>query len=215
MLIYPAVLEYKNIFIFGYSGHAYVVLDAVLSNNFVVKGYFDKYKAEVNPYDLLYKGFEQEVDVKPIVDSHFVFPSIGSNEIRTKVINLFEKLKLNETKIIDASAKVSVKTTLDNSTFIGPNAVVNSMTVIGKGVIVNSGAIVEHECKIGNFSHIAPGAVLAGNVNVGNNTFVGANAIIKEGITLGENVTIGAGSVVLQNVADNETWVGNPAKRIR
>ena len=42
---------------------------------------------------------------------------------------------------------------------------------------------------------------------------IGGNATILPGITIGENAVIGAGSVVNKDVPDNETWVGNPAKK--
>ena len=44
---------------------------------------------------------------------------------------------------------------------------------------------------------------------------IGGNATILPGITIGENAVIGAGSVVTKDVPDNETWVGNPAKKLR
>lgn len=209
------MLESKNIHIFGYSGHAYVVIDVALSNNYIVKSYFDKFELKKNPYNLIYNGFENEVNVKSIVKDDVTFPAIGSNLIRKKVVDLIEKSDLNQTTLIHSSASVSFKSNIKESTLIASNSIINSMVFVGKGTIVNSGAILEHECKIGSFSHIAPGAVLAGNVKVGENVFIGANSTIKEGIVIGNNVLIGAGSVVICDVPSNETWVGNPARRIK
>lgn len=208
------MLESKNIFILGYSGHAYVVLDIALSNDYVVKGYFDSAKAINNPYHLNYIGEESKVDIKSILKSDYIFPAIGSNNIRKKVIDFIESNHLNQTTLIDKSACISLKTTIGKSTLVGPRATINSMVEIGKGSIINSGAIIEHECKIGNFTHIAPGSVLAGNVTVGNHVFIGANATIIPGIKIGDNAVIGAGAVVINDIANNETWVGNPARRI-
>jgi len=209
------VLESKNIFILGYSGHAYVVIDVALSNNYTVKGYFDKTKAYNNPYDLDYYGSEMKVDIKSITELDYVFPAIGSSSIRKKVIALIEQNNLNQTQLIHTSAFVSSKAIIGKSVLIAPKAIVNSIAKIGKGCIINTGAIIEHECKIGDFTHIAPGAVLAGNVAVGNNVFIGANTAIKEGLKIGDNVIVGAGSVVIANINSNETWVGNPARRIK
>ena len=44
---------------------------------------------------------------------------------------------------------------------------------------------------------------------------IGANATIICGVTIGEGAMIGAGSVVTKDVPSGETWVGNPARRIR
>ena len=209
------MLESKSIHIFGYSGHAYVVIDVAMTNNYIIKSYFDKFERKKNPYNLIYNGFENEVDVKSIVKGDMVFPAIGSNLIRKKVVNLIEQSDLNQTLLVHSSASVSFKTNIQKSTLIASNSIINSMVFVGKGVIVNSGAVLEHECKVGSFSHIAPGAVLAGNVIVGENVFIGANSTIKEGIVIGNNALIGAGSVVICDIPSNETWVGNPARRIK
>lgn len=209
------MLESKYIYVLGYSGHAYVVLDVALSNDFVINGYFEHNKSKNNPYNIEYLGSEKEVDFKSIVKSAFVFPAIGDNKIRKKVISFIENNHLNQTNLISKSASVSPLASVGLSTLIAPNSTVNSMAKIGKGCIINSGSIVEHECQIGDLSHIAPGATLAGNVTVGKEVFIGGNAVIKQEITIGDNAIIGAGAVVINNIPNNETWVGNPAKKLR
>ena len=49
---------------------------------------------------------------------------------------------------------------------------------------------------------------------VGEGTLLSAKSIILGNITIGDNVKIGAGSVVLENIPDNSTAVGIPAKII-
>lgn len=208
------MLESKNIFILGYSGHSYVVLDMALSNSYIIKGYFDNKKADSNPYKINYLGEENKVDIKSIIKSDYIFPAIGSNSIRKKVIEFIESNQLNQLALIDKNACVSKKAIIGKSTLVASRAIVNSMVEIGKGCIINSGAIIEHECKIGDFAHIAPGAVLTGNITVGDNAFIGANATIIPEIKIGNNAIVGAGSVVINNIENNETWVGNPARRI-
>ncbi|WP_339710954.1 acetyltransferase [uncultured Kriegella sp.] len=205
----------KNIFLLGYSGHAFVILDIALANNYNVRGYFDKKEAAFNPYKLAYLGDESTIDIKSVLEKGYIFPAMGSNSIRKKLITFVKDYGLNQVKLIDPSARVSPKAQIGSSSAVAPNAIVNSLAQVGDGCIINSGAIIEHECKVGDFSHIAPGAVLAGNITLGTLTFVGANAVIKQGITVGDNVTIGAGSVVLKDIPNGEVWAGNPAKRIK
>lgn len=207
--------NYKNIAIFGYSGHAYVVVDALLENNCSVIGYFEQQQQINNPYNLTYLGQEDEMSLQALEPNTIVFSCIGSNFIRKKMVELFEKNNLNQVVIQHPRSIVSKSAIVKTSTFISAGAIVNAFVKIGAGCIINSGAIVEHECEIGDFSHIAPGAVLAGNVTIGEESFIGANTIVKQGLKIGNKVVIGAGSVVLKNVPDNETWVGNPAKRIK
>lgn len=204
----------NKIYIFGYSGHSYVVIDSIEASSIEVLGYFDKFQATNNPLDIKYKGDETLVNLKSVLEENLVFPTVGDNGIRENIIRLFEKNKLKETIIIDPKAQVSKNSIIGNSTFVAPGAIINSFTTIGKGCIINSGAIVEHDCSISDFTHVAPGAVLTGNVSVGKSVFIGANAVINPGTRIGDNVIIGSGSVILKDIPDNTKWVGNPAKQI-
>jgi UDP-N-acetylbacillosamine N-acetyltransferase len=205
----------KDLYILGYAGHAFVVIEAAVESGWNVKGYFDFEPALNNPFKLPYMGFEKKVVLKSIVSGHSVFPAIGNNFIRRKLIELLESEKISQAIISEPSARISKSVTIGLSTLVSANASINAMAQIGKACIINTGSIVEHECKLDDFVHIAPGSVLAGNVRIGDNSFIGANSVLKENISIGKNVVIGAGSVVLKDVADNETWIGNPAKRIK
>lgn len=204
-----------KLYIFGYSGHAYVVLEGALSMDFSIRGYFDRAEASLNPYKLLYLGDENEFDFDDLEPDAFYFPAIGNHVVREKIIQMLEAKDLKIATIIHKSSIVSSYSSIDAGSFIGPGTVINSQVVIGKGAIINSGSIIEHDCIIGDYTHVAPGAVLAGNVDMGNKCFVGTNAAIKDGIIVADEVVIGAGAVVLNNIDRNQTWVGNPARRIK
>ncbi len=205
----------KNINILGYSGHSYVIIDSILSVDDKVVAYYEQEEQLLNPYNLIYLGSENVENLKDINGDNFVFPAVGSNSLRKKMIQNFEKKDLNQLVVKHKTAIISPSSKISNSTFIGPGAILNSLCEIGKGSIVNSGAIIEHECVIGDFSHIAPGVVLAGNVSVGNESFIGANTVVRQGQKIGNNVIVGAGSVVVCDIPDNEVWFGNPAKKIK
>ena len=205
----------KKIFIIGYSGHAYVILDSILEQGLAVGGYFAMDYNVDDPYSLEFFGNERADDVSGILNGHWVFPCIGDNAIREKVINFIKSKSFNQVSVFDKTALISSKASFGLSTYIGKNTVINSLAKIGEGVIINTGAIIEHECVIGDFSHIAPNATLAGNVTIGKKVFFGAGAVTKQGISIGDNSIIGAGSVVISDIPTNEVWVGNPARKIR
>ena len=88
-------------------------------------------------------------------------------------------------------------------------------TTIGDGTKIDNLVHIAHNCQIGRNVLIVAGAVIGGSTVIGDNTFIGINASIKEHLTIGKNCIIGMGAVVLNNTGDGETWVGNPAKRIK
>ena len=205
----------NKVIIFGYSGHAYVLIESMIKKNFQPIGYFSKIANALNPYRLKYLGFEESVEIKSLVQNCFLFPAIGDNSIRMKIINFIEQEGLKTFSLVDISAHVSNSVLINNQSYVGSNAIINAHSKIGKGVIINTAAVIEHECIIGDYTHIAPNATICGNVTIGNNSFVGAGAIVKQGVNIGNNVTIGAGTVVLKNIVNNEVWVGNPASKIK
>ncbi len=209
------MLDSKKVFLFGYSGHAYVIIESFIAADFSIVGYFDYQEAKTNPYQIPYFGCEDQVDVQSIVKSDLVFPSVGDNGIRSKLVSFFAKHRLNQCICIDPSARVSKNANIGLSSYVGINAIVNTQSHIGKGVIINTAAVVEHECVVQDFCHIAPAAVLCGNVRIGSDTFLGANSVVRNNTTICSNVVLGAGSVVVKSIEEKGIWAGNPSKKIK
>lgn len=202
----------RQAIIIGYSGHAYVVLDILLSNNYEIKGYCDIEENKQNLYKLTYLGFENNPDNLETLRQHDVFICIGSNQIRKNLFEYFLSKNINCPSVAHPSSIISSSAEIMTGSVIMPGTIINAYARIGNGVICNSAAIIEHECVIGDYAHIAPGATLAGNVNVGKCVFIGANSVIKQGVNIGDGVTIGAGSVILKDVPDGVVVYGNPGR---
>jgi sugar O-acyltransferase (sialic acid O-acetyltransferase NeuD family) len=200
--------------VIGYSGHAYVVIDAALTAGHKVKAYTEINKNVSNPYDLEYLGIECEDNLHIWTRRYEFILGIGDNRIREKVSIRIISNKGIIRSIIHPSAIIGSNVVIGNGSFVAAGVVVNPMVNIGKSTIINTGAIIEHECLIGDYSHIAPGAVLVGNVKVGTRTLIGANSIIKEGVEIGDDVIIGAGAVVLKSISSGCKIVGNPGRKI-
>lgn len=205
----------ESVYIFGYSGHSYVIIESMMALGMNVKGYFDIKPNELNPYHLHYMGSDRELDVKELVGNTLVFPTVGDNSVRERIVRNFDNWGLRQFVLKDATASVSPSATVNVSTYIGKGVSVNALSRIGKGGIINTGVIVEHECKVNDYVHLAPASVLCGNVSIGESTMVGANSVIKQGVSIANNCVIGAGTVVLNDInGSGQIWVGNPARQI-
>ncbi|WP_293912750.1 MULTISPECIES: acetyltransferase [unclassified Sphingobacterium] len=204
-----------SVAIIGYSGHAFVVLDACRKMGIPVHFYCDRSKIKHNnPYQLTFLGDESSESFDWNRIDKFVL-GIGDNNIRRRVAERIIDAGKEVVTVIHPAAVINDFVHIGKGSFLSSNCVVNTLATVGQNCIINTGAIIEHECVLGDSVHIAPGAVLAGSVTVGTGTFIGANTIIKQGITIGENVVVGAGSVVIKDIEDNGTWVGNPVRKIK
>ncbi len=207
----------KRIALLGYSGHAYVVADAISEMGGEIIGYFNRSQANLNPFNLDYLGDEQQYFSSSKLGWQEVlfFVCIGDNKIRKKIYEQLTGMGHVSTLVLHPRSMVSNFANIDLGTFVAAGAMINAMANVGKGAIINTGAVIEHECEVGNYAHIAPGAVLAGSVHVGEGSFIGANAVVKQGVSIGKNAIVGAGTVVVNDVPDNQVWVGNPAKNLK
>jgi UDP-3-O-[3-hydroxymyristoyl] glucosamine N-acyltransferase len=88
-------------------------------------------------------------------------------------------------------------------------------TEICDGVKIDNLVHIAHNVKIGKNTLVVAGVVVCGSVEIGENCFIGANSVIREHLKIGNNVLVGMGSVVTKNIPDGETWVGNPARKIK
>jgi len=199
----------KELIVIGYSGHSYVVIDALQKTGWDIKGYCDYNQKESNPYKLNYLGKEG----KHVLSDNNWIVAIGNNSIRRKIIEGLVNVGQLCT-VIHPTASIGFQSTIGIGSFISSNVSLNALSTIGIGCIINTGSVIEHDTTIGDFSHVAPGAILCGNVSVGSDTLIGANSVIRENINIGHNVTIGAGAVIVNDVADNEVVVGNPGKSL-
>jgi acetyltransferase EpsM len=51
----------NKVILIGYSGHAYVVADIALENQYEIIGYTEKSIVKNNPFNLNYTGYENEI----------------------------------------------------------------------------------------------------------------------------------------------------------
>lgn len=89
-----------------------------------------------------------------------------------------------------------------------------SDTFIGNGSKINSNCYIAHNVKLGRNTWLSPKVNIAGSVTIKDNVTIFSGAILRDGLVINEGVTIGMGSVIIKNIPANETWIGNPAKKM-
>ena len=102
---------------------------------------------------------------------------------------------------------------------IGPYSTIRrsalGSTTINQGTKIGSYCNIGHNCNIGKNCLLTSNVIIAGSSSIEDNVYIGIGALIRNKIKVSKNATIGLGAVVVKNVPENETWVGNPAKKLK
>ncbi|SES75924.1 acetyltransferase EpsM [Salinibacillus kushneri] len=141
-----------------------------------------------------------------------VMIAIKDNQERKRIMH---KLGLSTEKyltIIHPSSIISPTAKIGHGSVVMANAVIQADTVIGNHCIINTGAIVEHDNDVCDYTYISPNAALNGMNLLGEGVHVGASATIIVGKKLGDWSIIGAGATVIEDVPNQCTVFGTPAK---
>jgi len=205
------------LFIYGASGHAKVVIDvAEKMGVWQIRGVLDDNPALAGSEFLSYPilGGIECLDALNR-EQDFIFVAIGSNAVRQRIANSLIAKGFSLPILIHPSATVGRDVSVGYGSVVMAGVVINPSTQIGALCILNTACSVDHDGKLGAAVHISPGAHLAGSVTVGEQSWVGIGSSIIEGRMIGCRSIIGAGAVVVDDIPDDVTVVGVPARPIR
>jgi len=205
----------KNVFIFGASGHAKVVIDILermegYSIIAVIDDDASLWKTELLDYPVI-GGRQYLLDGSVSKNANGIV-AIGNNQARLKVAAWLKEQGVVLCNAIHPGVQIGRDVHIGAGTVIMAGTVINSGAWVGENAVINTGVTVDHDCIIEGGVHIAPGCNICGGVTVGEGSLVGAGSVIIPGITIGINAVVGAGSTVIKSVPDGETVVGSPSR---
>ncbi|VEL96067.1 UDP-perosamine 4-acetyltransferase [Alteromonas sp. 76-1] len=204
----------KPIALIGAGGHAGVLLDILLQQNFTCVAVVDK-----TPNETLWNGFPliSERDFLSRfspndVDLVLGLGSLPNNHSRKSLYAFFKKSGFNFKTLIHPFSSVSPSASLGEGTQVMAGAIVQANVVCADNVIINTRASVDHDVHVSAHSHIAPSATLCGQVKVGEHVYVGASSTLIQGVSIGHDSVIAAGAVVVNDIQPFSCVKGCPAK---
>lgn len=206
--------EAGGIFVFGASGHAKVVIDALeraaaAKVLFVCDDATAKHGAVLMGYPVV--GGRAEL-LERRSETNIGIVTIGDNPIRERVAGWLLENGCALMSVVHPSATLAREVEIGDGTVVMAGCVINSGTRVGRNVIINTGATIDHDCELGDSVHVGPGSHLCGHVSVGAGTLIGAGTTIIPGVRVGTGAIVGAGSTVLADVPDGARAGGSPCR---
>ncbi|MFC2035007.1 acetyltransferase [Chloroflexota bacterium] len=205
----------------GAGGHAKVVIEILrLSNNYELVGLLDS-RQELWNTELLGipvigdDSLLAELNKRGINYAFIGLGTIGDTRPRRRLYEKARRQGFQIANVIHPQAVIAPSVIIGYGSTIMAGVVINAAAQLGDNVIINTSAVVEHDCVISNHVHIATGARLASGVHVGEGTHIGLGSSILQCIHIGCNAIIGTGAVVVDDVPDNVTVTGIPARILK
>ena len=193
-------------FIFGAGGHAFVIASVLNTDvTFLVPNH-------AGNGQMLESDFFSHIDDFKDAD---IYIGIGSNAVRRKIFEKLTDIDVRVANCIASHSFVAKNAELGSGIVILPGSVIGARAIICDNTIVNTLSSVDHDCALGAHSQVTAGVTFGGAVKTGENCFFGVKSAVIPDRTLGNNVTVMAGSLVTQDIPDNVTVGGAPARTMK
>ena len=204
--------------IFGASGIGMAAYEIFRSHDLMVFGFLDdrdEFQGKEIDEVIVLGNTDDDGYLKYIGQKCEAFVATDDNSERKGIVKMLkEGRKVMPVNAIHKNASLSKSTKISHGNFIDDGSVLGANCEIGSHNLIHAGVIIGYDVNIGQFVQIGAGTVIGAGVKIQDEVFIGAGAIIVPGISIGKKARIGAGSVVVENVDDNVTVFGNPAKPV-
>lgn len=142
--------------------------------------------------------------------------AVACSTVRKKIIERIKEIgKFNFPTIIHPSVIMSDSVSLGEGNIICAGNILTVDVDVRDFSIINPGSTIGHDVKIESYVTVYPGVNISGNVKIQNLTEIGTGTKIIQGLTIGKDVIVGAGTVIIEDVPDDCTVVGVPARKVK
>ena len=131
--------------------------------------------------------------------------------------DLAEAIKGSKAEVISLahpSAQVSQHVKVEKGNLIGAGSSIAPNVIIGEFSYIGAQVSIDVDVEIGEYSTINDGVRIGRAAFIDEEVYIGHGAIIFPGVKIGHKAVVAAGSVVLQDVPEEGSVFGNPAKPV-
>lgn len=202
--------------IIGAKGLAKQILSSLDESVYGEIVFFDDISSDIA--DSLYDRFrviksldEAKKYFKEVSDKFVI--GVGDVKVRAHLAEKFKSIGGKLESFISSSSTVSkFEVSIGQGVVILQKSLIESSVNIGEGSLVNVNCIVTHDSKIGKYCELSPGVIICGECKISDYSSLGAGAVVLPRITIGKGAVIGAGAVVTEDISEEQTVIGIPAK---
>jgi sugar O-acyltransferase (sialic acid O-acetyltransferase NeuD family) len=144
-----------------------------------------------------------------------IISGVGDCKTKRQFAEKAERLGLRFCSIVHPSVLISTYVEVGEGTVIAAGSIITTQVRIGRHVTVNVDCTISHDVIIDDYCTLAPGCHISGNVKLGKGVDFGTCATVIQGRSVGPWSKIGAGAVVIDDIPENVTAVGVPARIVR
>lgn len=142
--------------------------------------------------------------------------AVGNAVVRKGII---ERLKgvshIRFATLTDPKADISGRVSVGEGSIICAGNIITVDVCIGRHNIINLDCTIGHDAVLDDFVTLYPSVNVSGQVKIGECTEIGTGANIIQGKEIGSRVMVGAGAVVINDIGDDCTAVGSPARVVK
>jgi sugar O-acyltransferase (sialic acid O-acetyltransferase NeuD family) len=212
----------KKIYIIGASGLAKEVGTYIinLQPTFEIAGFIDRNVGEYKT--LRIKSQEYEVIDEDVFLSKIqkkgqypnVVIAVSNPDIRVAIVEKYVNLCSFPNIIHPSVLFLDDNINLGKGNLFAPGCIVHTNVTIGNFNYFNCGVSIGHDAHIGDYNLLNSKVSISGIVHIGNKNLIGANASVMQVVQIGNDNVIGMGSALTNNITNNSTLVGVPARII-
>jgi sugar O-acyltransferase (sialic acid O-acetyltransferase NeuD family) len=140
--------------------------------------------------------------------------AVGNPAIRASIADKYAKLCSFPNIIHPSVIMLDDNINLGKGNLFAPDCIIHTNVTVGNFNYFNCGVSLGHDAYIGNYNLLNSKVSISGIVHVGDKNLIGANGSVLQGIKVGNNNIIGMGSALINDISNNNTLIGVPARII-
>ncbi|MDK0927592.1 acetyltransferase [Clostridium perfringens] len=182
----------------------YNILGFVDDNEEILNKFINGYKV-LGRLDYL---LENEIECEIVI-------AIANYKVKRSIVNKLKNKGFKYSTLIHPSLNISSSVKIGEGTIVYEGVIISPNVIIGNHVIISPKSGIGHDSIIKDYVSVLWNVSISGKDLIEEGVLLGSGSTIIQGKKIGKYSIVGAGAVVINDIKNNKTAVGIPAKDIK